>query len=58
MFMDIEFHYYITYIVALKAGYSPHDAYLIAYSSQYSDDNTEEFEISEGTPDNYHNYIS
>jgi hypothetical protein len=56
--MDFEFHYYITYIVALKAGYSPHDAHLIAYSSQYTDDNTEEFEIGKGTPDQYHNYIS
>jgi len=56
--MDKEFHYYITYIVALKAGYNPHDAYVIAYSSQYTDDNNEEFEISKGAPDKYHNYIS
>ena len=56
--MNFEFHYYITYIVALRAGYNPRDAHLIAYSSQYTDDNNEEFEISEGTPDKYHNYIS
>ncbi len=56
--MNFEFHYYITYIVALKAGFNPQDAYLIAYSSQYTDDNTKEYEIGEGTPDQYHNYIS
>jgi hypothetical protein len=56
--MDIEFHYYITYIVALRAGYHPNDAYLIAYSCQYTDDNNEQFEISNGTPDQYRNYIS
>jgi len=56
--MDIEFHYYITYIVALRVGYNPHDAYLIAYSSQYTDDNNKRYEVSEGTSDKYHNYIS
>ena len=56
--MDIEFHYYITFIVALRVGYNPHDAYLIAYSSQYTDDNDKRFEISEETPNSYHNYIS
>jgi hypothetical protein len=58
MFMDIEFHYYITYIVALRAGYHPHNAYLIAYSSQYTDDNTKRYEINQGASDEYHNYIS
>jgi len=56
--MDIEFHYYITYIVALRAGYNPPDAYLIAYSSQYTDDNNKQYEISQGTSDEYRNYIS
>jgi len=56
--MNIEFHYYITYIVALRAGYNSHDAYLIAYSCQYTDDNSEQFEIDNGTSDPYHNYIS
>ncbi|MBM4276623.1 MAG: hypothetical protein FJ130_01920 [Deltaproteobacteria bacterium] len=56
--MDIEFHYYIVYIVALRAGYDPHDAYLIAFSSQHTDDNNKRYEIGEGTPDRYHNYIS
>jgi len=33
--MDIEFHYYITFILCCKAGYCEDDAYTIAYSSQY-----------------------
>jgi len=32
--MDCEFHYYITYIVAQRAGFNPEDSYIIAYSSQ------------------------
>jgi hypothetical protein len=31
--MDIEFHYYITYIIAQR-DLSAEDAYIIAYSSQ------------------------
>jgi hypothetical protein len=37
--MDIEFHYFITYILCRKAGFDEGDAYKIAYSSQYTDDN-------------------
>ncbi|MCD6261998.1 MAG: hypothetical protein J7J52_03125 [Deltaproteobacteria bacterium] len=37
--MNIEFHYNITYILARKAGFDPEDAYILAYSSQYVDDN-------------------
>ncbi|MDO9287180.1 MAG: hypothetical protein Q7T83_00150 [Thermodesulfovibrionales bacterium] len=56
--MDIEFHYYITYILALKAGFKNDEAYKIAYSSQFVDDNTTEFKISQKTADAYSNYIS
>ncbi|MBI5211813.1 MAG: hypothetical protein HY957_00380 [Nitrospirae bacterium] len=56
--MDIEFHYYITYIIALKAGFKSDEAYKIAYSSQFVDDNTAEFKIGKETPDEYGNYIS
>lgn len=38
--MNIEFHYYITYILARKAGLSAGDSAVIAYASQYTDDNT------------------
>ena len=37
--MDIEFHYWITGIVALKAGFNDKEANIIAYSSQHVDDN-------------------
>ncbi len=56
--MDIEFHYYITLIVALRAGFKPEEAYLLSYSSQYVDDNTRSFIISPDTADEYNNYKS
>ncbi|MDD4197725.1 MAG: hypothetical protein PHT96_15165 [Syntrophorhabdaceae bacterium] len=56
--MDIEFHYYMTYIIARRAGFNPDDSYLIACSSQYTDDNTEHLYISQDTPDAYESYIS
>ena len=55
--MDIEFHYYITYIIALRSGFKVHDAHTIAYSSQYTDDNDTPYEIQHvNFP--YENYIS
>ncbi|MFW6025789.1 MAG: DUF6765 family protein [Candidatus Woesearchaeota archaeon] len=54
--MDIEFHYYVTYLTAVKAGLKPKDAFIIAYSSQYVDDNDIRFEI-EGES-NYQNFLS
>jgi len=56
--MDIEFHYYVTFIAALRAGFKPEDAYLLSYSSQYVDDNTRKFIISKNTADEYNNYKS
>src|SRR4030067_2257868 len=56
--MDIEFHYYITNIIALRAGFSPEDAYILAYSSQYVDDNNTIFEINSNGDGEYGNYIS
>lgn len=37
--MDLEFHYYINYLIALKAGFSDESSFKIAYSAQYVDDN-------------------
>jgi hypothetical protein len=37
--MEIEFHYHITHLMALRAGFKPGDAFKIAYSSQYTYDN-------------------
>ena len=57
--MNIEFHYYITKYLAINAGFSPDEAEIIAYSSQFVDDNIKRFTIL--TPDKkaeYSNYIS
>jgi len=43
--MNAEFHYYVTYLLAVKAGFASSDAYKIAYSSQYVDDNHKEINI-------------
>lgn len=56
--MDIEFHYYITYIIARKAGFNAKDSYILAYSSQYADDNNDHLYISEETDQAYESYIS
>ncbi len=57
--MDIEFHYYITYIVALRAGFKSDEAQVIAYASQYTDDNTIAYSIDDpATGAAYGNYIS
>ena len=57
--MDDEFHYYITFIVALRAGFDHRQAYILAYSSQYVDDNTKRYSI-DGTrsEEPYENYIT
>jgi hypothetical protein len=56
--MDIEFHYYITALIALRAGFSKEEAYILAYASQHVDDNTDVFKIDQGTAEAYSNYIS
>lgn len=56
--MDIEFHYYIMYLIAAKAGFNPEDSYLIAYSSQFVDDNVINYEINSNTSQAYENHIS
>ena len=56
--MDTEFHYYMTYLIAAKAGFGPGDAFTIAYSSQYVDDNDMILEVDKGKSSAYRNYIS
>jgi len=48
--MDIEFHYYMTYLIAARAGFSPGDAATIATASQEVDDNHIPIIVSPGTP--------
>lgn len=56
--MDTEFHYYMMYLVAAKAGLGADNAFIIAYASQYVDDNDLKFEIDKGQACAYRNYIS
>lgn len=56
--MDVEFHYYMTYLIATKAGFNKNEAYTLAYSSQYVDDNDIIFEINKDGAEYYSNYIS
>ncbi len=39
--MEKDFHFYVTYALANKAGFSEADSSIIAYASQYVDDNNE-----------------
>lgn len=56
--MDIEFHYYMTYLIAAKAGLDASSAQTVAYASQYVDENDMQFEINKGKGNAYRNHIS
>ena len=56
--MDIEFHYYMTYLIAARAGFSPTEATTIAKSAQEVDDNHIPITVSAGTPAAYLSTIS
>jgi hypothetical protein len=46
--MQKDFHYYVIYTLAKEAGYKDDEAYIMAYASQYVDDNTDrEYTISD-----------
>ncbi len=47
--MNIEFHYYVIYFLALKAGFTDEDAYTVAYSSQFVDHNIISYDIKTGS---------
>ena len=57
--MDIEFHYYVNYLIAVAAGFQKDVAFKIAYCAQYVDDNSWAYEISNENGDMiYRNQIS
>lgn len=56
--MDIEFHYYLTYLIAAKAGFNPNESAVIAGCCQLTDDNTAIYEINKNKTGYYTNYIS
>lgn len=39
--MEKDFHYYVTFALANRAGFSKDDSHVIAYAAQYVDDNNE-----------------
>ncbi|WPX97042.1 DUF6765 family protein [Candidatus Bandiella euplotis] len=43
--VDIEYHYYITYLIANISGFQLQESYIIAHSSQYVDDNDLELDV-------------
>ena len=48
----------MTYLITVRAGFRPAEAEIIAYSSQYIDDNDLIYNISQDNNFNYSNYIS
>lgn len=56
--MDREFHYYLTYLTAARAGFPYNDALTIAQACQAVDDNLEVFQINFLAPHSYSNYVS
>jgi len=57
--MDIEFHYWITGIIAYFAGFTRDEAKIIAYSSQFVDENDVSLTVKDRSSDKeYTNFIS
>ena len=56
--MEIEFHYFITKGIALRADFNDEQAEIIAHASQLTDDNVRQYCINRGKPDEFRNYIS
>jgi hypothetical protein len=56
--MDIEFHYYMTYLIAARAGFNPADAATLAQSAQEIDNNHIPIEVGAGSADGYLSTIS
>lgn len=44
--MQQDFHYYCIAVLARAAGFSPRDALIVAYASQYTDDATESIPVT------------
>ncbi|GBE00860.1 MAG TPA: hypothetical protein ENH28_07675 [Euryarchaeota archaeon] len=57
--MQKDFHYDIVYALAREAGYKDKEAYIIAYASQYVDDNTDrEYIVSDSFGEFYVDFPS
>jgi uncharacterized protein DUF6765 len=56
--VDIEFHYYMTYLIAARAGFTSAEAEIVAQSAQEIDDNHIQIKVSEGTDFAYDSTLS
>jgi hypothetical protein len=56
--MKIEFHYYITHLVAARAGFRGDDLRILAHASQLTDDNDTVYKVKDGRKIAYTNRIS
>ncbi len=56
--MDKEFHYYLTYLTAARAGFPYADALTIARTCQAVDENTHIIKVSPDSESAYSNYVS
>lgn len=56
--MKIEFHYYITHLIATRAGFRGDDLRILAHASQLTDDNNTVYKIKDGRRIAYTNRIS
>jgi hypothetical protein len=56
--VDIEFHYYLTYLIAARAGYTPNEAVIIAHAAQSVDDNHIPVKLKDKLGNVYENSIS
>ena len=56
--MDIEFHYYMTYLIAARAGFETDQAEIIAHASQSVDDNHIQYRVRSPDGSEYLNYVS
>ena len=56
--MDIEFHYYMTYLIAARAGFTPPEAEVIAHAAQSVDDNHIKYRVKGAPRGDYLNYVS
>jgi len=48
--VEIAFHYYMTYLLAARDGFSPAEATVIAHSAQAGDDTHVPITVNAGTP--------
>jgi hypothetical protein len=55
--MNIEFHYYMTYLIAARAGFEPEQAEIIAHAAQSVDDNYIRYRVRALAGD-YLDYVS